>query len=118
MGEVSYCAELCTERAISHPGQGKLAYSSGKGLWMLLLPAVAQTQLALVQIGSPVNGKGLVLSASGDELLRVSPRGERSSTPVSRDSEYTACATHCQVLSWLLSEWYLHLMKTNIVNWH
>lgn len=70
----SYHAELSTERTISHPGQGKLAYGSGKGLWMFLLPAAVQTQLALVKIGSSVKGKGLALSTSGGELLPVSSR--------------------------------------------
>ena len=114
----SYHAELSTERTISHPGQGKLAYSSGKGLWMLLLPAVIQAQLALVKIGSPVKGKGLAPSTSGGELLPVSSREEGGSAPVSRDSEYMSCATHCQAPSWFLSELYLCLMKTNTVNWH
>lgn len=114
----SYHAELSTERTISVPGQGELAYSSGKGLWMFLLPVVVQAQLALVKIGSPVKGKGLAPSPSGGELLPVSPWGERGSALVSRDSEYMACASHCQAPSWFLSELCSCLMKTNIVSWH
>lgn len=85
---------------------------------MLLLPVVVQAQLALMKIGSPAKGKGLAPATSEGELLSVSPQGERGSALVSRDSEYTARATHCQAPSWFLSGLYLRLMKTNIVNWH
>lgn len=73
----SHHAELTAERAISHLGQGKLAYSSGKCFWMLLLPIVFHTQLALMQIRSLVKRKGLAPSITGGGVAACLTTGRK-----------------------------------------